>query len=79
MFVDWSSTKHILFVQTAQFDWLPLNLQKNVFFFKSSEATWVIKLKLCRNGHSLNKYVYVVFIAVAYALHFGCYGNLVFP
>ena len=22
MFVEWSSTKHILFVQTSQFDWL---------------------------------------------------------
>ena len=27
MFPEWSSTKHIGFVQTSKFDWLPLQLK----------------------------------------------------
>ena len=29
MFVEWSATKHIIIIQTSQFDWLPKKKKKN--------------------------------------------------
>ena len=47
-----------------------LNLQ-NKKKVNSSEAIWGIKLKFCRNAHSISFYKSIVFIAVAYALLVG--------
>ena len=66
-----SSTKHILFVQTSQFEWLswqPKGWICEKYSKLNSEAIWEIKLKLCRNVHSISFYKSIVFIAVAYAL-----------
>ena len=68
MFDEWSSTKHILFVQTSQFDWLSwqpkrLNLRK---IFKNQLRSYM--RELCRHVHSISFYKSIVFIAVAYAL-----------
>ena len=42
---------------------------KNIKKINSSEAIWVIKLKLCRNVHSISLYrIFFFFIATAFAL-----------
>ena len=62
MFVVWSATKHILFVSK------PLNLvgchgnQNCEKYSKTnSEAISGMKLKLCRNVYSINRYKNIVF------------------
>ena len=42
MFDEWSSAKHILFVQTSRFDWLPLQ-PKGEFAENNSEAIWELQ------------------------------------
>ena len=71
IFDEWSSTKQILFVQTSQFDWLswqPKGWICEKYSKLNSVAIWEIKLKLCRNVHSISFYKSIVFIAVTYAL-----------
>ena len=71
MFVEWSSTKHKLFVQTSQVAsllWQPKAKFAKKKKINSSEAILGIKLKLCRNVHSVSPYKKIVFIAAAYAL-----------
>ena len=53
-----ASTKHMNFVQTAEFDWLPWH-RKYKFGkkIKKSEAIRGMKLKLCRNVHNISLYI----------------------
>ena len=65
--------KHMNFVQTAEFDWLPwqpkrLNLRKKYKKIISSEAIRGMNLNLCRNVHNISLYKKCVFIAVAHVL-----------
>ena len=59
MSVEWPSTKHIILVQSFQFDWLPWQpkgyiFAKNIKKINSSEAVRWIKLKLCRIVHDIS-------------------------
>ena len=57
MFIEWSSTKHIIWDLTSQFDWLSWQLKGCEKYSKvDSEAILWVKLKLCRNVHSISLY-----------------------
>ena len=61
MFIEWSSTKHTIFVVTSLFDWLPWQpkgkiYEKNIEKINSSEAVLGIKLKLCRIVSNISIY-----------------------
>ena len=65
--------KHMNFIQTAEFDWLPLQpkgyiCEKKKKKIISPEAIRGMKLKLCRNVHNISLYNNCVFIAVAHVL-----------
>ena len=46
---------------------------------KSLEAIWEMKLKLCRNVHSMSLYKTVgLFLFLLLHKYFGCYGSLSF-
>ena len=64
MFTEWSSTKHVIFVQTPQFHWLAwqlrLNLLKICKTINSSEAIRVLKLKIFKTVHSISRYKNIV-------------------
>ena len=50
----------------------------NVFYTYTLEAIWRIKLKICRNVHSIsfNKDIVILLLLHVY---FGCYSSLKFP
>ena len=84
MFVEWYSTKNIIFVQTSQSDglsWQPKPyICKNYSKINSSEPIRWIKLKLYRNVHSISlcKTCDIVFL-LPLLRYFGCNDNLQFP
>ena len=60
MFVEWSSTKYTFLSKTLNLICCHGNQKvkfaKNIKKINSSEAIWGIKLKLCRNVHSISLY-----------------------
>ena len=59
MFTEWSSTKHIIFFLTFQFDWMPWQLNEwseKYTIINSSETILWVKLKLRRNVPSISLY-----------------------
>ena len=67
MFVEWSSTKHIILVQTSQFVWLPwqkVKFAKKIFKNQLLRSYEGVKAETLQNVHSISLYKNkVVFLA----------------
>ena len=80
MFIEWSSSKYILFVQTSQFNllsWPTKSLSlKNIKKSTPQELRVYmgVKLKFAEMFIAL-----ILFFLLLVHMHFCCYGNFAFP